>query len=100
MLFVSLSCWSQIKSGKIEYGLHIPTFSSLEKTKRMKASYHKAIENTPFLNFELPFKSNESYFLLTEGLGLNDQWLQYAKLFSGYMGMVYQDEVFSFSEIN
>jgi hypothetical protein len=40
--------WSQIKSGKIEYGVHISTFEGLEKTTRMKAAYDKAMEEAPF----------------------------------------------------
>lgn len=98
--FVSLSGWSQIKSGKIEYGLHISTFEGLEKTTVMKAAYVKAMKNAPFLNFELLFNVSESFFLLTEGLGLDDDGVDYAKLFSSYKGMVYQDDVYSYSEIN
>jgi hypothetical protein len=33
---------SQIKSGKIEYGVHISNIRGLEKTTRMKAAYDKA----------------------------------------------------------
>lgn len=98
--FVSLSCWSQIKSGKIEYGLHISTFEGLEKTTVMKAAYVKAMKNAPFLNFELLFNVNESSFSLTEGLGLDDDGVDYAKIFSSYKGMVYQDDVYTYSEIN
>ncbi|OUD36563.1 GLPGLI family protein [Flavobacterium sp. FPG59] len=98
--FVSLSCWSQIKSGKIEYGLHISTFEGLEKTTVMKAAYVKAMKNAPFLNFELLFNVNESSFSLTEGLGLDDDGVDYAKIFSSYKGIVYQDDVYTYSEIN
>ncbi len=98
--FVSLSCWSQIKSGRIEYGLHISTFEGLEKTTAMKAAYVKAMKNAPFLNFELLFNVSESSFSLTEGLGLDDDGVDYAKIFSSYKGMVYQDDVYSYSEIN
>lgn len=98
--FVSLSCWSQIKSGKIEYGVHISTFEGLEKTTRMKAAYDKAMENAPFLNFELLINIKESSFSLIAGLGINEDGLQYAKLFSGYSGMIYQDDLYSYSEIN
>ena len=100
LCIVSTYCVGQKSNGKIEYGLHISTFEGLEKTTRMKTAYVKAMENAPFLNFELLFNSNDSYFSLIKGLGLDDQGVQYAKLFSGYKGMVYQDEVFSYSEIN
>jgi GLPGLI family protein len=96
---ISLNCFSQISNGRIEYGLHITTFEGLEKTNRMKGAYVKAMENTPFLNFELLFNTKESSFSLKDGLGLDDQGYFYAKLFSGYEGSVLQDEEFSYSEI-
>lgn len=98
-LLVSFNCFSQISNGKIEYGLHISTFEGLEKTTRMKVAYAKAMENTPFLNFEMLFNTNESYFSLKDGLGLDDQGYFYAKLFSGYKGAIYQKDEFSYSEI-
>jgi GLPGLI family protein len=97
--FVSFNCFSQISNGKIEYGLHISTFEGLEKTTRMKVAYAKAMENTPFLNFELLFNTNESSFSLKDGLGLDDQGYFYAKLFSGYTGAIFQKDEFSYSEI-
>ncbi len=100
LLLLSSYCYSQIKSGKIEYGVHISTFEGLEKTTRMKAAYDKAMENAPFLNFELLINTKESSFSLTAGLGINEDGLQYAKLFSGYSGMIYQDDLYSYSEIN
>lgn len=97
---VSFNCFSQINNGKIEYGLHISTFEGLEKTTMMKVAYQKAMENVPFLNFELLFNITESYFSLKDGLGLDDQGYFYAKLFSGYNGAVFQDNEFFYSEIN
>lgn len=97
---VSFNCFSQVTNGKIEYALHISTFEGLDKTIWMKGAYAKAIENAPFLNFELLFNTTESYFSLKDGLGLDDQGYVYAKLFSGYDGAVYQKDDFSYSEIN
>jgi GLPGLI family protein len=96
----AFNCFSQVTNGKIDYGLHISTFEGLEKTTMMKGAYAKAIENAPFLNFELLFNTTESYFSLKDGLGLDDQGYIYAKLFSGYDGSVYQKDDFSYSEIN
>ncbi|MBG6060315.1 GLPGLI family protein [Flavobacterium sp. CG_9.1] len=96
---ISFNCLSQINNGKIEYGLHISTFEGLEKTTRMKVAYVKAMENSPFINFELLFNSNESFFSIKDGLGLDDQGYLYAKLFSGYEGVIFQNEEFSYSEI-
>ena len=52
------------------------------------------------MKFELHFNKNTSYFVLKDGLGLDDQGYVYAKLFSGYKGAVFQDNMFSYSEIN
>ncbi|WP_016988603.1 GLPGLI family protein [Flavobacterium sp. ACAM 123] len=97
---VCLNCFSQISNGKIEYGLHISSFEGLEKTTRMKEAYAKAFENAQFLNFDLIFNSNDSFFSLKDGLGIDERGYFYAKLFSGYKGVVFQDNEFSYSEIN
>lgn len=102
LLFIlfTLNCIGQINNGRIEYGLHISTFEGLEKATMMKVAYEKAMESMSFLNFELHFNKNTSYFVLKDGLGLDDQGYVYAKLFSGYKGAVFQDNMFSYSEIN
>lgn len=97
---VSFNCFSQVTNGKIEYGLHISTFEGLEKTTRMKEAYSKAMENTQYLNYDLIFNTNESFFSLKEGLGIDERGYFFAKLFSGYEGTVFQDSEFSYSEIN
>lgn len=39
-------------------------------------------------------------FFLEDGLGIDESGYYYAKLFSGYYGVVFQDNEFSYSEIN
>jgi hypothetical protein len=65
LLEFAFNSFVQISNWKIEYGLQIPTFEGLEKATRMKDTYSKATVNTQFLNFDLIFDTNYSFFLLS-----------------------------------
>lgn len=93
---------SQTKNAKIEYSLIIDSFEELKNAKSTyyKSNYNKAIDNAKFLNFVLEFNSEGSVFYLEDGLGIDDAGYFYAKIHSGYIGKVFQNNDFSYIQIN
>jgi hypothetical protein len=86
------------KKGKIEYGVHISTFEGLEKRQEWSCLWQG--NGTHHFEFWILINTKESSFRSSAGLGINEDGLQYAKLFSLIYGMIYQDDLYSYSEIN
>lgn len=89
LFLFSLSVFSQIKSGSVEYSL---TFASDEQLDNGQlGDYLKdAKKNAHLLSFVLDFENNEMLFYKKEKLNLDNGDITFAEAFSGVQGKYYR----------
>ncbi|MBW1657274.1 GLPGLI family protein [Flavobacterium quisquiliarum] len=99
LFLLCLNSFSQIKNGRIEYGVTIEMIDGFRGTI-LEKPYTESMNNARYLNFTLLFDKDNAFFSCDDGLGTINDDVFMSKVTAGYMNEIYQNKDFSLSAVH